>query len=115
MIKIASIIILFTGEILGIFAEVQSARLYSITHQSFNEAFFKMLPVIIIAGFFLLTGYIMGLAAFKNIWVVSAISISSILIFEPALDYLITGQLPTRGALIGLIFGMLGIISALFL
>jgi hypothetical protein len=74
-----------------------------------------MLPVITVAGFLLLTGYILGLAAFKNIWIVSAISISSILIFEPAMDYIVTQQLPTRGALVGLIFGALGIVSALFL
>lgn len=113
--KILSILILFAGEILGIYAEVGAAKASFINHDSFGQAFLKMLPVIIVASFFLLSGYILGLKSFKNIWVVSAISISSILIFEPAIDYLVTHQLPTRGALAGLIFGMLGIISALFL
>ena len=31
------------------------------------------------------------------------------------MDYIVTQQLPTRGALVGLIFGALGIVSALFL
>ena len=112
--KLLSILILFAGEILGITAEIGAAKGYSISNHSFSVAFFRMLPVIIAASFFLLTGYIFGLKYFKNIWVVSAISISSILIFEPALDYVITKQLPTRGALVGLVCGMLGIISALF-
>lgn len=74
-----------------------------------------MLPLIIIAGILLLSGYMLGLKAYKNIWIVSVISITSILIAEPIINYTVTHQLPTKGAFIGLIFGVLGFLSALFL
>jgi hypothetical protein len=56
-----------------------------------------------------------GLKIFKNIWIVSVISITSILIIEPFIAYFIGGQLPTKGAIIGLVFGVLGFAAALFL
>jgi hypothetical protein len=51
----------------------------------------------------------------ENIWVVGAVSIASIVVVEPIITYLIFHELPGRGALIGLILGILAIISALFL
>jgi hypothetical protein len=54
-----------------------------------------------------------GYRVFKNIWIVSAISITSILITEPILNYLIFHELPTKGALAGLILGVIGFVLAL--
>ncbi|MBI2452125.1 hypothetical protein HYV50_03545 [Candidatus Pacearchaeota archaeon] len=68
----------------------------------------------VIAGAFLLSGYMFGYSNFKNIWIVSVVSITSILFTEPVLAYVIFQELPTKGALIGLIFGMIGFIFALF-
>ena len=65
-------------------------------------------------GFLLLAGYMLSMQSFKNIWIVSAVSIASILIAEPIIDYTVTGQLPTKGAIVGLVFGVLGFISDLF-
>jgi hypothetical protein len=49
-----------------------------------------------------------GYKSFKNIWVVSALSITSILIMEPLIGYIIFQQLSTRGALVGLLLGAVG-------
>jgi hypothetical protein len=49
-----------------------------------------------------------GYRSFRNIWIVSALSITSILIMEPLIGYLVFQQLPTRGALFGLLLGAAG-------
>ena len=114
-LKILTIILIFMGEVLAIYSEIAAARNYSFKEHPFASAFFKILPIIVLASTLLLIGYMLGLKSFKNIWVVSAISITSILIMEPIIAYTVTNQLPTRGAIAGLIFGVLGFMSALFL
>jgi hypothetical protein len=115
MNKFIAPLILFTGEVVSIAAEVYGAKFFGIDMHNFKGVFWRLVVPISIGAWLLLCGYMLSMAAFKNIWVVSVISITSILIAEPIIDYAITGQLPTRGALIGLIFGVLGFIAALFL
>jgi hypothetical protein len=115
MEKLIAILIIFAGEAIAIAAEVFAARHYSSPGSSFHGTFFRVLPFIILGSSILLGGYMFGLAKFKNIWVVSAISITSILFLEPLIDYIVGGQLPTRGAIIGLIFGTCGFAASLFL
>lgn len=115
MSKILTILIIFLGETFAILAEVIAAKYYSFNDARFLNIFLKALPIIIIGGMLLLFGYMLGLRSFKNIWIVSTISITSILIAEPIINYTITHQLPTSGALIGFILGILGFFSALFL
>src|SRR5574340_145912 len=115
MSKTLAILILFSGEVLSILAEVVTAKYFAVDNNSFSKGFFRALPVIVIAGALLLAGYMLGYKAFKNIWVVSVISITSILIAEPIINLSVTGQLPTKGALIGLILGILGFLATLFL
>ncbi|MCX6764384.1 MAG: hypothetical protein NTU58_01615 [Candidatus Nealsonbacteria bacterium] len=109
--KILMVVLIFLGESFSIYAEMIMAKNYSNT--SFIGLFLKMVFVIIIAGIFLIAGYMFGFKYFKNIWIVSVTSITSILIMEPILAYTIFHQLPTKGALIGLILGALGFISAI--
>lgn len=66
------------------------------------------------AGILLLVGYMLGLKAFENIYIVSVVSITSILVLEPLLAFLVLHQLPTRGAVVGLVLGGVGLFSALF-
>ncbi len=115
MNKLLPIIILFICEVLAILAEITAAKYFALDGNSFWKGFFRSLPIILLGAILLVGGYMLGLKAFKNIWIVSAISITSILIAEPIINYTITNQLPTKGALIGLIFGVLGFIAALFL
>jgi hypothetical protein len=115
MNKFLTILIIFCGEALAILAEIIAAKYFAISDAKFATVFFKALPLIILGGILLLCGYMLGLRAFKNIWIVSAVSITSILIIEPIVNYTVTGQTPTKGALIGLIFGVLGFIAAFFI
>jgi len=113
--KLLTILIIFLGEVFAILAEVVAAKYYFQNNEKFLNIFLKALPIIVIGCVLLLVGYMLGLRAFKNIWIVSAISITSILITEPIVDYTITHQLPTTGALIGLVLGFLGLVSAVFI
>src|SRR6266404_6002896 len=113
--KIIVILAILLGEIAMIFTEILSAYLYQINDGFFFSTFLKLIVAITVGAWILLGGYALGLVAFGNIWIVSAISITSILIFEPILAYIITGQLPTAGALIGFAFGATGLLVTLFL
>jgi hypothetical protein len=113
--KIFAILLVFLGEALAIYAEIIAARIISNTSLSFLQVFLRAFLIIIIGGAFLVIGYMRGIDAFKNIWIVSVISITSILIIEPILNYAIFHQLPTRGAALGFIFGILGFVLALFI
>jgi len=113
--KFLVILLIFIGEATAIFAETVAAKKYATVSLSFLPIFFKMLLLIILASGFLVAGYMLGIRAFKNIWIVSVISITSILIVEPILNFTIFSQLPTKGALVGLVLGILGFLSAMFL
>lgn len=84
-------------------------------NQPVGKIFLFLAPAVIGAGFGLLLAYVLGIKAFKNIWVVSVISITSIVIAEPILIYAVFRELPTRGALIGFVLGVVGLLSAVFL
>jgi len=114
-LKILVILLIFLGEALAIYAEIIAAKSNAIKPNYFLQIFLKGFMIIIVGGALLIGGYMLGFKHFKNIWIVTVISITSILIVEPILNYIIFQQLPTRGAIIGLIFGLLGFISAIFL
>ena len=112
--KIFVVILIVIGEGLAIYAEMTGAQHYNIASQPFVPVFLKMFLLFAFAGGFLVGGYILGFNAFKNIWIVSVASITSILIIEPTLAYIIFQQLPTKGAAIGLLLGLAGFIAAIF-
>lgn len=115
MSKLIAVILIVLGEIFSILAEVAAAKYFSNTSGKFYIIFAKALPVMVLSVLLLLAGYMLGLRSFKNIWIVSAISITSILIAEPIINFAVMNQMPTRGSLIGLIFGILGFISTFLL
>lgn len=104
---------LFLGESLAIYAEVISAHAYQ--DNLFWSIFLKSFLIMTIAGGFLVAGYMLGIKSFKDIWVVSVISIVSIIIMEPVVNYSIFLELPGRGTAVGLIFGILGLVSMILL
>ena len=113
--KILVILLIVVGEILTIYAEMAGARTHQVTSQPFLQIFLKMFLLFAVAGGFLIAGYMLGFSAFQNIWIVSAVSITSILIIEPILAWIVFKQLPTTGALIGFILGAVGLfVSILF-
>lgn len=113
-LKILVIALLFIGEALSIYAEMVGAKSAGIASQSFMQIFLKMFLLITLAGGFLIMGYMLGFNAFKNIWIVSVLSITSILIVEPILAWVYFQQIPTKGAIIGFVLGTLGLFSAVF-
>jgi hypothetical protein len=113
--KTFAVILILFGEMITIYAEMLLARNNFFNPSSFLKVFWQPFFIMVIGGSLLITGYFTGFGAFKNIWIVSVISITSILIIEPILAYTIFHQLPTKGAAIGLAFGILGFISAMFL
>ena len=111
--KILAFLLLFTGELLGVYAIMIAARSASV-----NDAFIVLIKSFLLAmvgGVILVGGYYLGYKAFQNIWIVMVISITSILILEPALAYILFHELPTRGAAVGLILGALGLIATVTL
>jgi hypothetical protein len=103
---------LFLGEALSVYAEMLAAQTHEANTHSFLSIFSKATLAIAFAGAFLIAGYMIGYKGFKNIWIVSALSITSILIMEPLLAYLLFKQLPTKGAALGLGLGALGFIAS---
>lgn len=114
-LQILTIVLLFFGESLAIYSEIAGANRVESQKKISNKTFWWFFVLITIAGLPLLGGYFFGILAFKNIWVVSVVSIVSILIMEPILAYLIFKQFPTSGALIGFILGSIGLAATLII
>jgi len=112
LIKVLVIVLVALGEGFAIFAEMWAAKHYSGTGTSFWQVLLKMFLVFAIGGSLLIAGYMFGLKAFKNIWIVSVTSITSIVILEPILAYFFLQQVPTTGATIGFILGVIGLFVA---
>ena len=113
LLKIVSILLLFFGESLAIYAEVVSAREFQ--NNLFGQVFLKMFLIMTLAGGFLIAGYMLGFKSFKDIWVVSVISVVSIIFMEPVINYMIFQELPTTGTAVGLTLGILGLLSMMLL
>ncbi len=111
MKKTIGILVLFVGESAAIYSEMIAAK----NLENFFNTFWKMFGLMIISALFLILGYMLCMKYIQNIWVVSAISIASIVIIEPTITYFVFHSLPSRGALIGLVLGLLAIASALFI
>ncbi len=109
---ILSFLLLIVGEGINVWAEMLSAKLPGV-----NSLFeFKNIGLflMVIAGCsFLLFGYSVGYTASKNIWTVTVASVVAILVTEPFLAYFFFNQLPEKGALLGLVLGILGFIATI--
>jgi hypothetical protein len=101
-VKLLAFGLLMLGELIAIGGELLAAR----SQQVFWPSVLYVLSVPALLG-----GYKIGYAAYGNIWTVTVLSITSILIVEPILSYTMFQTLPQRGALLGLILGSLGLIA----
>jgi len=102
---------LFFGEMLVISAEVWASKFFS---PSSPWAVLTPATVVSIVGVCLLVyGYTFGYQAFKNIWIVTAISIAVILVVEPLVAWLLFREMPTTGAFIALVLAVIGIITSM--
>ena len=114
LLKSSALLLLFLGEFFAVYAEMVAARLPAMNDIPVFDLW-KIGMCMVIAGIALLAGYYLGYKSFQNIWIVTVISITSILIVEPALAYTFFHELPNRGATIGLIFGSLGLLATVLL
>lgn len=111
-IKFCTIVAMVLGEGFFIYAEMLGA--HQVGSLSW-ETVVKMFILVILSGGLLIFAYMWGFRSFENIWIIVVISLASILVIEPTLAWAFFHQLPTTGALIGFILGVLGaIISVLF-
>lgn len=100
------LLLLVFGESIFVYCEMMIAK---------QSHILFMTILSLVAGLVVIAGYYYGYQTSKNIWVVTAASIGTILITEPIISWLIFHEIPTRGATLGLIFGALGLISTLVL
>lgn len=110
---LAVALLIFLGEALGMLSEIMGAKAEIRDRGRIRMHFYRMSMIMTLAGFFSLLGYALGITVLRNIWIVSVVSIASELLLEPALDWTILRQLPTRGAAIGFALGTAGILIAL--
>lgn len=107
-------IALFLGEVLIIGAEMWAAK-YFATAESQLRIILYAFGISVVGVVLLVYGYTFGYQAFKNIWIVTAISISGILVVEPLVAWFLFREIPTLGAGIALALAILGIILTLTL
>lgn len=112
--KILGILGIVLGEILSIYAENQGVKLYQ-DGSSVWPAFIKVLPYITIGGIFLVGGYIITAAVFKDVWMAALVSIIAILFVEPFVVYTFFHEIPSRGEFAGLSMAFLGLLAVIFL
>lgn len=106
--KITSVILVFLGELLAVYAET-----FAIKYRAFSGGFWRMAIIISFGGFLLIAGYIIGYKAFQNLWIITVISITTLLIAEPLIIIFFFNQFPTTGAIIGFLLGVIGLLIAL--
>ena len=102
----------FLGEVLIIGAEMWAAKYFDA-----NRPWHVVVPAILVSIFgilFLVYGYTFGYQAFKNIWIVTALSIGGILVVEPIVAWSLFREMPTTGATIALALGVIGIGTSVF-
>jgi hypothetical protein len=107
-----SFALLIIGEGINILAEMLSAKLPD-AQSLFEIKNLFLFGMVIVGCSFLLFGYATGFQASKNIWTVTVSSVVAILIVEPFLAYFFFNQLPEKGALVGVILGILGFIATI--
>ncbi|MEM4398099.1 MAG: hypothetical protein QW757_05770 [Candidatus Woesearchaeota archaeon] len=108
------LILIFIGESLAIYTEVASAKLNKNKEASFFNILTKMFFFILIANISIILGYYLGVIYFKNIWIISVISITSIIIVELILVWLFFKEIPSLGSIIGFVLGTIGLLFSLF-
>ena len=103
---------IFFGEFFIIGAEMWAARRFESSASQFH-VFATAFGVSLVACFLLVFGYTYGYQVFKNIWIVTAISISGILVVEPIIAWLLFKEIPTMGAGAAFVLAAIGIVLTL--
>ncbi len=110
--KILTAFALFFGEVLIIGAEMWATKNFETLAKSWTIVLSAFL-ISVIGVACLVYGYIYGYQAFKNIWIVTALSVAGILIVEPIIAWFLFHEVPTLGASIGLFCGVVGLLATI--
>lgn len=114
LLGVSAVGLMVLGEFCAIYSEVVVARL---AHSGNTSGAELALPVLImcLGGICLLAAYWLGYVAVGDIWIITVVSVTSLLLLEPLVIWALFQQAPGRGALIGFCLGALGMFSAVFL
>ncbi|MFB9264626.1 hypothetical protein ACFFWD_15850 [Bradyrhizobium erythrophlei] len=118
MLRIVAVGAIFSGEALSVIAELIASKKFGKAsgHQApLLPTLLPMFLLIATGGILLVYGYALAYMHLKNIWIIVAMSVGSILVVEPILTFLLFRDVPTTGSLIGLAFGAIGTLAAIFL
>jgi len=102
---------LFFGEALVIGVEMWASKFFNPMRPL--AVIIPAIAVSIVGVCLLVYSYTFGYQAFKNIWIVTEISIASIFVVEPLVAWLLFREMPTTGAFIALVLGVIGIITSI--
>ena len=102
------------GEFCAIYSEVVTARLAHVGDGSW-QAFVMPVLLMCFAGFCLLGAYWLGYVVVGDIWIVTVVSVTSLLLLEPVVVWALFHEAPGRGALIGFCLGALGMLATVLL
>jgi hypothetical protein len=102
--QIVALLVVFFGEFLAITSEIFFSK---------GKYMYAMIFLMFLAGCFLLGGYWLAYKYMNSLWPIYIATITAILILEPIVIYVITGETPGLGAKIGFVLGALGCFAAL--
>lgn len=106
--------LMVVGEFCAIYSEVVTAKLAQTGSGSW-EAFLLPVMLMCFAGLCLLGAYWLGYVVVGDIWVVTVVSVVSLLLLEPVVVWFLFQEVPGRGALIGFCLGALGMLATVLL
>lgn len=112
--KFLAIFLIIFGEFLTIYAEIFGAKLVSLSEPGKLVNWITPVLLVVVGSLALLSGYVVGILGFKDIWIVTAISVTAILVAEPVLAYYFFQTPPSMNALIGFSLGGLGLVITLW-
>jgi hypothetical protein len=113
MNKLIPVFLLVVWETLAIYAEMYIAEHFSVINKSMT-GFVIAAILMTIAWILLLLWYLYGYRAFNNIWVISAISITTIVIIEPILALILFKETPSVGTIVWFIFWSIWLFATLY-
>lgn len=102
------------GEFCIIYSEVAVARLAQAGSTSWETLTFPVL-LACFSGLCLMAAYWLGYRAVGDIWLVTVVSVTSLLMLEPLVIWSMFHEMPGRGEMIGFCLGALGLVAAVFL
>lgn len=114
LLGVSALGLMVLGEFCAIYSEVATARLAQVNGAPWASF---VMPVVLMcfAGLCLLGAYWLGYVAVGDIWIVTVVSVTSLLLLEPLVVWGLFQQVPGRGALIGFFLGALGMLATVLL